>query len=144
MTLRICDKIPLVAIVVVTACGPHTKSSGDAVVQVQNCDTVPRAGPHPGAVASIKPAAELGALVGTIAVRGSGAAISGAGVQLQRDSTFYLTSDSTGGFAFNDLPPGQYDVHVVRIGYIGARDSVRIAAGHVDTVHYSLRSYDCP
>lgn len=83
-------------------------------------------------------------LIGTVADRGSGAALADAVVRLRGGTAQDVVTDSGGRFATSDLRPGQYAVLVTRIGYSPLHDSVRLAQGALDTVRYTLQYYSCP
>jgi Carboxypeptidase regulatory-like domain len=114
------------------------------------CDSTPmkpvgRAARIPDAV----PVSGLGALTGLVIQAETGDALQSAGVRLvslSSDPSVSRTeraTDSQGGFRFDSLAPGRYQVRVRRLGEY--QDSLRIQAiaGRLDTVRIRMRAYRC-
>lgn len=114
------------------------------------CDSTPmkpvgRAARVPDAL----PVSGLGALTGVVVQAETGDALQSAGVRLVSamgdggQSQPERATDSNGGFTFDSVAPGRYQLRVRRVGEY--QDSLRIQAiaGRLDTVRVRMRAYRC-
>jgi hypothetical protein len=126
------------------ACGGR-RSLRPSIV-LQPCDTVStRQGPLPGPLrVSQRPSSAAGVFVGTTSDRQTGAALDNVNVRFRGTGRFDALTDSTGVFGTIEMAPGLYTVLVTRIGYEAAHDTIRLAAGQVDTLRYRLQYRSCP
>ncbi len=74
-----------------------------------------------------------GRIVGTVS-DATGAPLANVTVALQGPVERASSSDADGGFVFDGLPDGAYEVHVALVGYAPARRAVRVASGQAPTV----------
>ena len=114
------------------------------------CDTTPmKPMGRPVVVPESRALVEFGALTGTVALAETGDALTGAGVGLiaapgsTGQSQAERPTDSLGGFTFDSILPGKYQIRVRMLG--ARRDSLTIhaAAGRLDTVRLRMRAYRC-
>lgn len=82
-----------------------------------------------------------GVIQGTVRDGESGTPLSGVRVITSED--LETTSDGEGGFRFDELDPGAYDLEARRTGYvIGRADAVRVRAG--ETVETTIDLFEAP
>ena len=84
--------------------------------------------------------APTGNVVGTIKDQ-NGAAVNGAEVSLlhqQRAVVATTTSDANGRFTLNSVPPGDYEVKIVRSGFTDFRKAVSVSANSTSDLSVSL------
>lgn len=93
--------------------------------------------------------ANLAVITGAVIQDETGDAIGGAVVNLTAIDTgsgaALLTqySNSKGGFSFDSVRPATYRLQVRKIGEIAGTDTVRLAAGRVDTLSLRMRASRC-
>jgi protocatechuate 3,4-dioxygenase beta subunit len=79
----------------------------------------------------------------------TGDALEGAIVSLMQSSQAKLEAspwrgtDSKGGFAFDSIVPGSYQLRVRRVGEYFDTLTIQSSAGRVDTVRIRMRAYRC-
>jgi iron complex outermembrane receptor protein len=94
------------------------------------------------AAAALTPqvAAQTGSITGIVRDSSTGALLDGAQISAYRDASLRATveTDAGGRFAFS-LPPGDYELHVLRLGYHAAVvESVRVEPGRARAVTISV------
>jgi hypothetical protein len=93
--------------------------------------------------------AEFATVAGVVVQRETGDALQGAGVRLLAvaGSTGHSKSerptDSKGGFSFDSVIPGRYQVRVRHINEYQDSASILAVAGRLDTVRFALRAFRC-
>ena len=93
--------------------------------------------------------AEVGALTGTVMQIETGDAIEGAVVRLipfdrpPNSRRIFVYTNTKGGFSFDSLDPGIYQARVLRVGEQPDTATIRLVAGHVDTLRLRMRAYRC-
>ena len=114
------------------------------------CDTTPmrpigRAVEMP----NVRTLPQFGAVTGTVVQAETGDALESAVVSLTQTTDAKLHSqpwrgtDSKGGFAFDSVVPGIYQLRVRRIGESQDTLTIHTMAGRVDTVRIRMRAYRC-
>ena len=102
----------------------------------------------PVAIPSVSTKADMSAITGSVAQLETGDALQSATVNLVAIDTKgqaqpWRLTDAKGGFAFDSLAPGRYQVRARRLGSVMDTLTVDIAADQVDTVRFRLRAYRC-
>lgn len=130
----------------VVGCHPPAYQSGDVLVPVPGCDTVStmRTGPRPSLPNVGRLASDSAALVGTVADRQTGVALTGVVVRLRGLASRDVVSDSRGAFAISPVPPGRFSVAAMYIGYDGFRSVIELEPGRTDTLQVGLQYRACP
>lgn len=82
-------------------------------------------------------AAQAGRLSGKITDLATGEALEGARVQVVR-SSILETSDAEGRYTVRSIPPGTWEVRVLRIGYQPAKQTVTVAASETAALDFGL------
>lgn len=133
----------------VLSCSRQPAPSMDAM-STGWCDTSPmKPVGRPGEMPSVLALPQFGAVIGTVVQAETGDALQSAVVTLTPNSDVKLNSppsrgtDSKGGFAFDSVVPGGYQLRVRRIGESQDSLTIHTAAGRVDTVHFRMRAYRC-
>jgi len=104
---------------------------------------------RPVEMPSVSALPQFGALIGTVVQAETGDALQGAVVTLIPNSDIKLNSqpwrgtDSKGGFAFDSVVPGGYQLRVRRLGEYKDSLTIHTVAGHMDTVQFRMRAYRC-
>ena len=104
---------------------------------------------RPVEMPSVRALPQFGALIGTVVQAETGDALQGAVVTLIPNSDIKLNSqpwrgtDSKGGFAFDSVVPGGYQLRVRRLGEYKDSLTIHTVAGHMDTVQFRMRAYRC-
>jgi hypothetical protein len=105
-----------------------------------------------GRVAQIPEAAvvaEFATIVGVVTQRETGDALQDAGVRLiavagsASDSRPERHADLKGGFTFDSVVPGRYQIRARRINEDQDSASILAVAGRLDTVRFALRANRC-
>jgi hypothetical protein len=92
---------------------------------------------------------DAGALTGTVVQIETGDAIEGAVVKLipfdraPNSTRIFVYTNAKGGFSFDSLEPGTYQARVLRVGEQPDTATIRLVAGHVDTLRLRMRGYRC-
>jgi hypothetical protein len=114
------------------------------------CDTRPmKPIGLPVVIPTISARPDLGAITGSVVQSETGDALYGALISLtqsgqgQAKSQPSRVSDSKGGFAFDSVPPGEYQLKVRRVGEVFDTLTVHLKANQVDTVRFDMRAYRC-
>jgi hypothetical protein len=102
----------------------------------------------PVAIPSFPTKAGVGAITGSVVQSETGDALGSATVNLASTESKSQTSpwrltDAKGGFAFDSLAPGRYQVRVRRLGSIMDTMTVNVTPNRIDTVRFRLRAYRC-
>ena len=120
------------------------------VMSTGSCDTRPmKPFGRPVEIPSIRAPPQFGAVTGTVAQAETGDALQGAIVSLMQGSEAKLESspwrgtDSKGGFAFDSIVPGSYQLRFRRVGEYFDTLTIQPTAGRVDTVRVRMRAYRC-
>ena len=101
------------------------------------------------AIPSVRAHSQFGAVTGTVAQAETGDALEGAIVSLMQNSDAKLESapwhgtDSKGGFAFDSIATGSYQLRVRRVGSYFDSLTIQPKAGRVDTVRVRMRTFRC-
>lgn len=88
-------------------------------------------------------------IIGVVIELETGDAIPSSGVALVSLSTgtgqsqSERASDANGGFAFDSVVPGAYQVRVRSIGHTHQEATIRVEANQLDTVRMRLPAYRC-
>ena len=91
----------------------------------------------------------MGGITGSIVQLETGDALRDATVNLAsiEESTpqrlAWRLTDAEGGFAFDSLAPGRYQLRARRLGSFMDSLTVHLTANHIDTVRFRLRAYRC-
>lgn len=114
------------------------------------CDTTPmKPIGRPGRVPAALPTSGFGTLTGVVVQRETGDALQGAGVRLVSAPGSATRShperytDERGGFTFDSVMPGRYQIRVRRLNEYQDSASVEAVAGGLDTVRLAMRAYRC-
>ena len=141
----------LLTVVVMSAlaCAPQAAPSIDAM-STGLCDTSPmKPIGRPLEIPIVQARPHLGAVTGTVAQAETGDALEGAIVSLmqsnevQPESSPWRGTDSKGGFAFDSIVPGSYQLRVRRVGSYFDTLTIQPTAGRVDTVRVRMRTFRC-
>lgn len=131
------------------SCSRHPAPQMDAM-STGWCDTTPmKPIGLPVAIPTISAHPDLAAVTGSVVQSETGDALYGATINLTRtgdakpQSQRWLVTDSKGGFAFDSVAPGRYQLKVRRVGVVFDTLTVRLGANKVDTVRFRLRAYRC-
>jgi hypothetical protein len=140
--------LPIVVIGTVS-CSRQAATSMDAM-STGWCDTSPmKPIGRPVEIPSVRTHPQFGAVTGTVAQAETGDALESAIVSLMPNSEARLESspwrgtDSKGGFAFDSIVPGTYQLRVRRVGAYFDTLTIQPAAGRVDTVRIRMRAHRC-
>jgi hypothetical protein len=93
--------------------------------------------------------AEFATVAGVVAQRETGDALESAGVRLMAAvggtgrSKSERPTDSRGGFTFDSVIPGRYQIRVRHINEYQDSASILAVAGRLDTVRFALRANRC-
>jgi Carboxypeptidase regulatory-like domain len=132
------------------ACARKPEASLDPMLAAPVCDTTPmKPLGRVVRIPAVVPSANLGTLTGVVIQRETGDALPGAGIMLvpavgtSGRSYRERYTNEQGGFTFDSIAPGRYQIRVRRI--IEYRDSASFEAvsGRVDTVRIPMRAYRC-
>lgn len=128
------------------ACTQRRPDATELRVALSLCDTVSRVqSAIPLRVPTMPRAVgNTSGVVGAVQDRQTGAALAGVVLRFDGMQRYDARTDSAGGFFLNDLASGTYRVLVTRMGYDAVRDTLKLAAGKLDTVHYHLQYRSCP
>lgn len=91
----------------------------------------------------------FGALAGSVSEAETGDALGYSGVALlasvggKGQSKNERAADVHGGFAFDSIVPGEYELRVRSINHTAQNQSIRISANRVEIVRVMLRTYRC-
>ena len=131
------------------SCSRQAAPSIDAM-STGSCDTSPmKPIGRPVEIPSLRARPHFGAVTGTVAQAETGDALEGAIVSLMPSSEAKLESspwrgtDSKGGFAFDSIVPGGYQLRVRRVGQYFDTLTIHPTAGRVDTVRIRMRTFRC-
>jgi TonB-dependent starch-binding outer membrane protein SusC len=80
---------------------------------------------------------QLGAVVGRVTDRATGAGVAGATLSLE-GTRFSASTDDGGQYRLRDLPPATYSVGVRRIGYVPTTRVLNVAADETTTADFTL------
>ncbi|HEX8927080.1 MAG TPA: carboxypeptidase-like regulatory domain-containing protein, partial [Terriglobales bacterium] len=86
-------------------------------------------------------ATATGTIRGTV-TDASGAVVSGAQVTITNTGTSVArsaTSGTTGGYVFDQLPPGNYSVKVTKSGFAASVTKLDLLVGHTATTNFALK-----
>jgi hypothetical protein len=103
----------------------------------------------PVAIPPVSARADAGAITGSVVQLETGDALRDATVNLaasdgpKAQSQPWRLTDAKGGFAFDSLAPGRYQVKVRRFGSVMDTLTVNVTANQVETVRFRLRAYRC-
>src|SRR5215216_2374546 len=137
----------LAAILIVASC--RSSRGVNAMTLPGVCDSIPprlmsseARGAQVPAITKI--ADDYGAIVGSVTDSISERRLQAAGLSLFKlnisgtESQFgrEVSSNPSGGFAFDSIPPGRYIVKARRIGYNAIEQRVNTVGGQVDTVNF--------
>jgi hypothetical protein len=138
-----------ILIIALAACA---KAQGPApdVMSIGWCDSTPmkplgRVAQLPDAL----PVPGFGTLIGVVVQAETNDALPSAGVKLvsvagdTSQSKSERAADSKGGFKFDSVFPGSYQLRVRRVGESKESLAVAIRAGRLDTVRIRMRAYRC-
>ena len=142
--------ISLAAVLVCApSCSRQPAPSIDAM-STGGCDTRPmKPIGRPVEIPSVRVLPQFGAVIGTVAQAETGDALVGAVVSLRQNndakpqSLPWRHTDSKGGFAFDSVAPGGYQLRVRRIGEYQDTLTIHSVAGRADTVRFRMRAYRC-
>ena len=149
--MRILAFLILLSAVVMDAlsCSRPAVPSIDAM-STGSCDTSPmKPIGRPVEIPSVRARPLFGAVTGTVAQAETGDALQSAIVSLMQSSEAKLDSspwrgtDSKGGFAFDSIPPGRYQLRVRRVGQYFDTLTIQPSAGRVDTIRVRMRTFRC-
>jgi hypothetical protein len=120
------------------------------VMSATYCDTTPmKPIGRPVEIPSVRAFPQLGAVTGIVVQAETGDALQDAAVSLLQTSDAKIQSrlrratDSKGGFAFDSVVPGRYQLRVLRIGEHPDTLTIHPLAGRVDTVRFRMRANRC-
>jgi hypothetical protein len=88
-------------------------------------------------------------LTGAVSQRETGDALEGAEVYLRpfedtaRTARIWHLTNSKGGFSFDSLAPGAYELRVRHFGEIADTATIRPSAGRIDTLRLRMSAYRC-
>jgi Carboxypeptidase regulatory-like domain len=145
-----CGLLWCVVLIAVLACARPQKLVPDPMHTAAWCDTTPmkpagRAARVPDAL----PISRFGTLGGVVVQAETGDALQGAAVRLvsvagdRGQSQPERGTDSRGGFTFDSVAPGRYQVHVRKIHEFQDSLTIQAIAGRLDTVRLRMRAYRC-
>jgi hypothetical protein len=103
----------------------------------------------PVAIPTVSAKADAGAITGSVMQLETGDALRDATVSLaatdgpEAQSQLWRLTDTKGGFAFDSLATGRYQVRVRRLGSVMDTLTIHVTANEVDTVRFRLRAYRC-
>ena len=102
----------------------------------------------PVAIPSISIKAAAGAITGSVVQLETGDALGSATINLASTDTKsqnlqWRLTDAKGGFAFDSLVPGRYQVRARRLGSVMDTVTVNVTPNQIDTVRFRLRAYRC-
>lgn len=133
------------------ACARTPKTPPNAM-DMTWCDTTPTQMKPIGRLSRIPavvPSSTFGTLTGSVVQRETGDALYGASVRLvpapgtagRPRSERY--SNESGGFTFDSVTPGRYQVRVRLINEYQDSAAYEAVSGRVDTVRFAMRAYRC-
>ncbi len=135
---------------ILAGCVRRNHDPSNAMLIKAYCDTTPERarGPLPRLPAPLI-VEGLGSIVGTVAQREVGNALTSSAVRLSQSRKGYRLAlrehytDSAGGFRIDSVVPGNYRLSARRLGY--SQDSVEILvrSSRADSVRFELRAYRC-
>jgi hypothetical protein len=146
----VCVRMTSLAAIAAWGCTHRSQSAVD-VTSRSLCDTVPvKAAGRIARIPSVRaPDIGFGSIVGVVSETGTGDAISGSGVTLAPQASGSAKSnpargtDASGGFAFDSVVPGSYEIRVRSLGHLHKEAKITVLADRVDTVRLQLRAYRC-
>jgi protocatechuate 3,4-dioxygenase beta subunit len=104
---------------------------------------------RPVEIPSVRVLPQFGAVTGTVAQAETGDALEGAVVNLMQNNDakpqtqLWRYTDSNGGFAFDSVAPGGYQLRIRRIGEYQDTLTIHTVADRADTVRFRMRAYRC-
>jgi hypothetical protein len=131
-------------------CASHSQSAQETT-SAGSCDTTP--GKAVGRITRIPrvhaPDIGFGSIVGIVSEAGTGDALPGSGVLLVSQAGGSAKSkpergtDTSGGFAFDSVVPGSYELRVRSLGHFHKEVEIIVVEERVDTVRLQMRIYRC-
>ncbi len=138
-----------VAIVGLHACARRPEPTLNAMY-ITWCDTTPmRPVGRPVTVPTALPVSGFGTITGIVVQRETGDALQGAAVRLVSASGSVGRShserptDERGGFTFDSVTPGRYQIRARHISEYQDSTVVEAVGGRLDTVRIAMRAYRC-
>jgi hypothetical protein len=135
--------------IAVLACARSPEPRPD-VMSMGWCDTEPmKPLGRPARIPAAIPVSGFGTLTGWVIQRETGDALGSAGVRLlpaagtTGPSYSERPTDEYGGFTFDSVVVGRYQIRVRRLNSYQDSASFQAFAGSVDTVRFALRAYRC-
>jgi hypothetical protein len=136
-----------------TACGHREEL--DVMTMPAVCDSTlpplpPGALAHVALPADVAASDSTGAIIGTVYERATARPMHAAASLLSaevRETRAVVgperSTDSLGGFAFRDVPPGRYTLRVRALNHYMRELGILVRAGHVDTVRLDMQFFSC-